>query len=114
MNNKGGKVILLGSEYAGRGDDVLGYEIVMTMLDSLARREDTPVAIVFWNTAVQLLVEGSPAVPRLKALEEKGVRIVAGRFCLTDLCIADTVAVGRGASMDEILDLLLHNEVISL
>ena len=53
-------------------------------------------------------------VPRLKALEEKGVQILAGKFCLTDLCIADTVAVGKPASMDEILDLMLHNEVINL
>ena len=113
MSEKG-KVILLGKEGVGQGDETMGFEILMTLLDSLAKREDKPYAIVFWNTAVQLLVTGSPAIGRLKTLEEKGVKIVAGRFCLTDLCIADTVAVGKAAGMEEILDLLLDHEVISL
>jgi hypothetical protein len=113
MSEKG-KVILLGKESVGGGDETMGFEILMTLLDSLATRQDKPVAIVFWNMAVQLLVEGSPAVDRLKTLEDQGVKIVAGRFCLTDLCIADSVAVGRGAGMEEILDLLMGNEVISL
>ncbi|MCX5818247.1 MAG: hypothetical protein NTX75_18705 [Proteobacteria bacterium] len=114
MDNPKGKVIILGSEYVGRGDDILGFEILMTLLDALAKRDDRPRAIIFWNTAVKLLVEGSPAITRLKTLEEKGVTILAGRFCLVDLCIADTVAVGKAASMDEILDLMLNNEVINL
>ena len=113
MSEKG-KVILLGNEGVGQGDETMGFEILMTLLDSLAKREDNPYAIVFWNTAVQLLVTGSPAVGRLKALEGMGVKIVAGRFCLTDLCIADRVAVGKAAGMEEILDLLLGHEVISL
>jgi intracellular sulfur oxidation DsrE/DsrF family protein len=108
-----GKVILLGKEGVGHGDETMGFEMLMTLLDSLAKREDKPYAIVFWNTAVQLLVTGSPAIGRLKTLEEKGVKIVAGRFCLTDLCIADTVAVGKAAGMEEILDLLFNHEVIS-
>jgi hypothetical protein len=109
-----GKVIIFGSELVGQGDEILGFQIMMALLESLAKREDRPKAMIFWNTAVKLLTEGSPAVPRLKALEEKGVQLLAGRFCLTDLCIADTVAVGKAASMDEILDLMLHNEVINL
>jgi hypothetical protein len=108
------KVILLGGESVGRGDENMGFEILMNLLESLAKRDDLPEAIIFWNMAVTLLAEGSPLVPRLKTLEEKGVRIVAGRFCLTDLCIADRVAVGKAAAMDEILDLLLRHEVISL
>ena len=113
MSDKG-KVFLLGKESVGDGDETMGFEILMTLLDGLAKRPDKPVAIVFWNMAVQLLVTGSPAVSRLKVLEDQGVKIVAGRFCLQDLCIADTVAVGKGAGMDEILDLLMSHEVISL
>ena len=114
MSETSGKVIIFGSEYVGQGDEILGFQIMMTLLESLAKRDDRPKAIIFWNTAVKLLIEGSPAVPRLKALEEKGVQLLAGKFCLTDLCIADTVAAGKAASMDEILDLMLQNEVINL
>ena len=108
------RVIVFGSEYVGSGDETLGFAILMTLLETLATREDRPKALIFWNTAVKLLVEGSPVVPRLKTLEEKGVQILAGKLCLQDLCITDIVAVGKAASMDEILDLILHNEVINL
>jgi hypothetical protein len=108
------KVFLIGGEAIGRGDDNMGYEILMGLVESLGKRDDLPEAIVFWNMAVNLLAEGSPLVPRLKALEEKGLKIFAGRFCLTDLCIADRVAVGQAASMDEILGLLMEHEVVSL
>ena len=61
----------------------------------------------------KLLTEGSPAFPRLKTLEGKGVQILAGRLCLHNLCISETI-VGKPASMDEILDFILNNEVINL
>jgi len=108
------RVIVFGSEYVGSGDETLGFAILMTLLETLATREDRPKALIFWNTAVKLLVRGSPAVTRLKVLEEKGVTILAGKLCLQDLCITDSVAVGKAASMDEILDLILHNEVVNL
>jgi hypothetical protein len=107
-----GKAILFGSESIGHEED-MGFEILVTLLDSLIKREDRPGAMVFWNTSVKLLAADSPVRGRLKALAEKGVDIVAGRFCVQDLCIADQIVVGRVGTMDEILDILLHNEVIS-
>ena len=104
----------MGSETVGRGDEDLGYEISMALLRTLVEREDRPIAIVFWNTAVKLLAEGSPALPHLKALEVKGVRLLAGQLCLSELELAGKMAVGKSATMDEILDLLLQNEVVSL
>jgi hypothetical protein len=108
------KVILLGSENCGTGDSDMGYEIMMQLLEALPERKDRPAAIVMWNTAVNLLAGGSPAISRLKKIEEKGVKILAGRLCAGELCIADKIAVGKMASMGEILDLLLNYEVISL
>jgi hypothetical protein len=113
MNTRG-KVFLVGSESIGRGDDDLGYEIWMSMLKTLAEREDCPLAIIFWNTAVKLLAEGSPSVPRLKALERKGVQLLAGQLCVKELELTGKMAVGKLATMEEILDLILHHEVINL
>jgi len=108
------KVFLVGSESIGRGDDDLGYEIWMSMLKTLAERQDRPLAIIFWNTAVKLLAEGSPSVPRLKALEAKGVQLLAGQLCVSELELAGKMAVGKLATMEEILDLILYHEVVSL
>ncbi len=109
-----GKIFLMGSETIGRGDDDLGFEIFMTMAKSLVTRDDRPQAIVFWNTAVKLLAVDSPAVPSLKALEAKGVQILAGQLCVKELELTDKLAVGKSATMDEIMDLLLHHEVVNL
>ena len=114
MCQEEGKVLLLGSEGIGHGDDVLGYEILVTMLKALPEHDDEPVAIICWNTAVQLLAEGSPLLPHFKRLEEKGVDILAGRLCVAELGLTDKIAVGKLATMGEILDLILHHSVISL
>ncbi len=109
-----GKVFLLSSEGIGYGEEMLGYQILATMLESLGKRPDRPAAIVCWNTAVKLLAEGSPLVPHFKKLEEKGVDILSGKLCVRECELDGKIAVGKEATMDEILDLILHNEVIHL
>jgi hypothetical protein len=109
-----GKVFLMGAEGCGTGDRDIGYSITMQFLEALAQREDKPAAIIMWNTAVSLLTADSPALSRLKKLEQRGVKILAGRLCTTELCIADKIVVGQIVDMQEILDLLMNNEVISL
>ncbi len=109
-----GKVFLLSSEGVGYGEEMLGYQILATMLESLGKRADKPAAIVCWNTAVKLLAEGSPLVPHFKKLQEKGVDILLGKLCVRECELDGKIAVGKEATMDEILDLLLHNEVVHL
>ncbi len=109
-----GKVMLLNSEYIGAGDQTLGAEMLMTLLNSLVKRKDKPDAIILWNKAVKLMTAESTAAGPLRELEIEGVRILGGILCLQDLCIADAIKVGQAVTMDEILDLLLNNEVISL
>jgi hypothetical protein len=114
INEQHGTVLLLNTEGCGGGDADLGFECLVTLLESLPEREDKPIAIICWNTAVKLLAEGSPLVGRLRRLEEKGVDILAGKLCLSQLELVDKIAVGKSATMPEILDLMLHNDVISL
>ena len=109
-----GKVLLLNSEYIGQGDETLGFEILMTFLNTLLKRNDKPEALILWNAAVKLMTAVSPASGPLRELELAGVKILGGMMCLTDLCIVDAVVVGQPVTMNDILDLLLHNEVISL
>jgi hypothetical protein len=114
MSGQNGKVILLGSEGCGSGDDTLGFEILVALLDVLPARTDRPDAIVFWNTAVQLLSDDSPLLERIKYLQEKGVDILAGKLCVQELGLTDRIAIGKLVTMNELLDILLSKEVISL
>ena len=114
MSEQKGKVFLLGGEGCGYGDSDLGFQILVDSLEAVADREDRPSAIICWNTAVRIVAEGSPLVPRLKHLEERGIQILVGRSCLVNLELEDKVAVGKVVNMNQILDLILHNDVISL
>jgi hypothetical protein len=114
MNVSKGKVLLLSSEGVGYGDNTLGYQILATMLESLEKRPDRPAAIICWNTAVKLVVEDSPLVPHFRRLEEEGVKILLGKLCVGECELTGKIAVGKEATMDEILDLLLHHEVVNL
>jgi len=108
------KVFLLGSEGCGSGDPDLGYEIMTVVLGALAAREDRPAAIVCWNTAVKLLAEGSPLVPQIKALELKGTKVLAGQLCVNALGLEGKLAAGEAATLGQIFDLILHEDVVSL
>ncbi len=113
MNKAQGKILLLSSEGIGYGEDMLGYQILVTMLESLEKRSDRPSAIVCWNTAVKLVAEGSPLVPHFKRLEEKGVDILLGKLCVSECELSGKIAVGKEVTMDEVLDLILHHEVVT-
>ncbi len=114
MSESKDRVLVLGSEGIGQGDDALGYEILAGMVETLSKRDDGPAAIICWNTAVKLLAEGSPLLPHFKRLEEGGAKILAGQLCVMELELTGKIAVGKPATMGEILDLILHNEVINL
>ncbi|MFC1970995.1 hypothetical protein ACFLV0_03565 [Chloroflexota bacterium] len=111
---KKGKVLLLNSEGCGTADPDLGYEILMGMMKVLSERDDWPVAIICWNTAVEMLAGGSPVLPYLKTMAEKGTQILAGQLCVSQLGLTDKLAIGKTAPMEDILDLFMHNDVISL
>jgi hypothetical protein len=114
MQEAKGKVFLLSGEGVGYGEEMLGYQILATMLESLGKRPDRPTAILCWNTAVKLAAKDSPLVPHFRRLEEEGVRILLGKLCVGECELAGKIAVGKEATMDEILDLLLHHEVVNL
>ena len=114
LNELKRKVLILGSESIGIGDETLGFEILVSLLDTLSKRDDGPAAIICWNTAVKLLAEGSPILGHLKRLEGKGINILAGQLCVRELELTNKIAVGKMATMDEILDLILHHDVLAL
>jgi len=106
------KVILLTGESVGYGDSVIGYEVLATALEVLVRRkEGLPAAIVCINTAVNIVAEDSPMVPRLKILEERGVEIIAGRYCVNEMGLTNKTAVGKVKPLTEIIDFLLRSDV---
>jgi selenium metabolism protein YedF len=108
------KVILIQSEGLGRGSDELGEILMSNFLRLLAESQEKPDSLVFWNTGVRLVCEGSWALEHLQELEEKGIEILACRTCLEYFELTDKLKVGRPTTMPESIQSMLSSDVVCL
>jgi selenium metabolism protein YedF len=108
------KKILIQSEVLGRGNDELGELIMSNFLRLLVESPDKPAVLIFWNTGVKLVCEGSWALSHLKKLEEQGVEILACSTCLDYFDLMNKLKVGKPTNMIKSIDSLLHNDVVCL
>lgn len=108
------KTILIQSDVLGRGNDELGQLLMANFLRLLGESKEKPAALVFWNTGVRLVGEGSWALAHLKTLEEQGVEILACWTCLEFFELTDKVAVGKPTNMLKSIHSMLTSDVICL
>jgi len=108
------KVILIQSEGLGRGNDELGMMLMSNFLRLLEESQDKPTQLLFWNTGVRLVCEGSWALEHLKTLEEQGVEILACRTCLDFLELGEKLKVGKPTTMPESIQSMLSSDMVCL
>lgn len=81
----------------------LKEKLAKTFLGLVSQMEPLPRVICFYTDGVKLACEGSPVLDELKALEEKGVRLVLCQTCLNYFELSDKVRVGIVGGMGDIL-----------
>jgi len=108
------KVILIQSEGLGRGDERLGGMLMANFLRLLGENKEKPETLVFWNTGVRLLCEGSDVMGHLKRLEEQGVEMLACSTCLEYLGLVDKLKIGKPTTMYKSIQSLFNSEIVSL
>lgn len=107
--------IVVNHDGMGHGDADLGEKILATFFTKAARAFVELEAIVFYNSGVRCLVEGSTCLPPLSTLSEHGVDLIACGTCVDALGVRDRVRVGVVGSMDQILaELERAEKVITL
>jgi len=70
----------------------------------LTENTHLPAAICFYADGVKLTVTGSPVLAQLKALEEKGVRLILCSTCLDYYGLNDQAQVGIVGGMTDIIE----------
>lgn len=100
------KTILIHSEFLGKGDDELGAKLMGSFLRTLLTAETKPDKIVFYNSGVKLLAEGSPVLDTVNELNKAGVSIVACGTCVSFFKLDDKVVKERVSNMQEIVRIL--------
>lgn len=92
-------VLVVSSEGMGRGNEELAGILARTFFHVLTESDNPPATIVFFNTGVKLVVEGSPVLDDLRALAARGVEMLACGVCLNYFSLRDKVAVGVVSNM---------------
>jgi len=108
------KVFLIQSEGLGRGDEQLGSMLMANFLRLLGENEDKPNGMIFWNTGVRLMCEGSKFLELLKRLEKQGVELLACTTCLEYFELAEKLAVGKPTNMVKTIQSMLDSDIVSL
>lgn len=109
-------VLVVSGEFMGRGDDPeLGSILMRGFFHALGEVEPSPDAIVFFNSGVKLVTEGSAIVEPLRTLCARGVKTLICRTCLARFGLEDKVAVGEISNMLAIAETMLQaGKVVSL
>ncbi len=108
------KVILIQSEVLGRGDEELGMLLMANFLRLLGESQDKPGTLIFWNSGVRLLCEGSYALAHLKQLEGQGVEILACTTCLEYFDMMDKLKAGKPTTMIKSIQSMLSSDIVCL
>lgn len=101
--------IVINSECFGQGDDELGAKLMGSFLRTLLASETKPDKIVFYNSGVKLLAEGSPVLDVLNDLNKSGVQLVACGTCIGFFKLDDKIARDRVSNMQEIVGILMNS-----
>ena len=75
-----------------------------TLLQDLQALEEPSIQLVFTAEGVSLVTHDSPVLVQLRALEAKGVPILACSTCLSYAGLRDQVAVGKVGGMARIME----------
>ncbi len=96
-------VILVNREGMGDAPADLQKTLIVNYLKLLIDNGLKPYAICFYGNGVKLMVEGSPVIDQLKALEAGGVSLVVCMTCLKYFDLVDRLRVGVIGGMGDIL-----------
>ena len=101
------KIIVITSEYMGVGDDELGTTLIGSFLRKLCISESLPKEIIFYNSGVKLLAEGSSVLDAIEMLEKKGVELTACGTCINHYGLADKMDRANVGDMTGIISALM-------
>ncbi len=109
-------VLVVPSEFMGRGEHPeLGQILVRGFFHTLGEVEPLPETIIFFNSGVKLVVEGSPVLEDLQGLHERGVEILVCGTCLGYYELKEQMAIGEVSNMYTIAETMLRaGKVVSL
>jgi selenium metabolism protein YedF len=107
------KTMVVASEILGSGSDELGAQLMGSFLRKLCAEATKPERILFYNSGVKLLAEGSAVLDALELLGQAGVDLVACGTCVGYYDLKDKMRVGRVGDMVEIVSRIMNADTVA-
>ena len=101
-----GLVVAISQDKMGKVSDDLGKILIKGIIFSQSQLEFPPKAVLFFNSGVNLALEGANTLDDLKSLQEKGTQIRVCGTCVDFFNVKDKVAVGEIANMYDIVEFM--------
>ena len=105
-------IIQITNDGMGKGDPALQHKLIVKYLELIQMNESLPNAITFYTDGVKMVVEGSPVLEQLRALESKGVRLIVCSTCLEYYKLTDKVKIGIVGGMTDIIEVQVKAEKV--
>lgn len=96
-------IVVIDSEFMGKGDNKLGTNLLKSFIYTLASLEELPTKIIMYNSGVKLAIDGSAVLADLKKLQNVGVEIFVNDMSLGHYGLKDKLAVGKLISMSDLI-----------
>jgi selenium metabolism protein YedF len=101
-------LLLIASDNMGRGVEELGNILMRSFIHTLGEVTPRPDKIVFLNSGVKLVAEGSEVIDDLLDLTKHGIEMLACGTCLGYYNLKEAVKVGQISNMYDIASALLQ------
>jgi selenium metabolism protein YedF len=99
-------VFVIASSVMGHGSDDLGTLLMKAFIHTTVELERGPDIMIFYNTGVKLAASDSPVLDDLKALEQKGVRLLLCGTCINFFELGGKTGAGTVSNMYDIASAL--------
>ena len=94
------------------GDSQIGEKLMTIFLNTLAKEEVLPTAILFYNSGVYYTLKDAETLEDVKALADKGVKVLTCGMCLDYFGLDKEVPVGEVGTMGQFVDLMRKSDRI--
>lgn len=114
-SGKAGKksfIVVISSDSMGEGEKELGKILLKGFLYALARKEDVPRKVIFYNGGAKLSCEGSDSLEDLLELQKNGCEILTCGTCLKFQGLEDHLQVGGVTNMYDITEALTGEDIV--
>jgi selenium metabolism protein YedF len=101
-------VVVFRSSTMGNGPEELGGILLKAFVNTLKEVKPLPSHLIFYNSGVNLVVEGSPLIEPVKDLEKLGVTVLVCGTCLDYFNLKSKLKAGAVSNMFTILETITN------